>query len=36
MIEILKELEMTTTGLSAELSAIVDRILGDAKMIDAS
>jgi hypothetical protein len=36
MIEILKELEMTTTGLSTELSAIVDRILGDAKMIDAS
>jgi len=36
MIEILKELEMTTTGLSEELSAIVDRILGDAKMIDAS
>lgn len=36
MIEILEELDMTTTGLSAELSAIIDRILGDAKMIDAS
>lgn len=36
MIEILEELDMTTTGLSAKLSAIIDRILGDAKMIDAS
>ena len=36
MIVILEELDMTTTGLSAELSAIIDRILGDAKMIDAS
>lgn len=36
MIEILEELDMTTTGLSAELSAFIDRILGDAKMIDAS
>ncbi|MFN6301346.1 MAG: hypothetical protein ACK42H_04065 [Planctomycetota bacterium] len=36
MIVILEELDMTTTDLSAELSAIIDRILGDAKMIDAS